>query len=48
MAMFGMTLPMTQLAIGTAAAPQLSPWFVTFGRGVVAAGLSAVLLLATR
>jgi drug/metabolite transporter (DMT)-like permease len=47
MAMFGLTLPMTQLAIGSAAAPQLSPWFVTFGRGVVAAGLSAVLLLGT-
>lgn len=48
MAMFGLTLPMTQLAIGTTDAPRLSPWFVTFGRGVVAAGLSTVLLLATR
>lgn len=48
MAMFGLTLPMTQIAIGPADAPRLSPWFVTFGRGAVAAGLSAVMLLATR
>lgn len=44
MAMFGLTLPMTQIAIGDAGAPRLSPWFVTFGRAVVAAGMSAVLL----
>lgn len=48
MALFGLTLPMTRLAIGSAAAPQLSPWFVTFGRVALAALLSAVFLLATR
>lgn len=48
MAMFGLTLPMTQLATGSAAAPQLSPAFVTCGRGVVAAALSALFLLLTR
>ena len=48
MALFGLTLPMTRLAIGSAAAPQLSPWFVTFGRAVFAATLSATFLLATR
>ena len=48
MAMFGLTLPMTQLAVGAAGAPALSPLFVTSGRAVVAALLSAVLLLATR
>ena len=41
MAMVKLTLPMTQIAIGEADAPRLSPWFVTFGRAVVAAGLSA-------
>ena len=46
MAMFGLTLPMTQIAIGSAEAPRLSPWFVTFGRGVVAAALSAVICTA--
>jgi drug/metabolite transporter (DMT)-like permease len=44
MAMFGMTLPMTQLATGTAAAPHFSPLFVTCARAVVAAGLSALWL----
>ena len=48
MALFGLTLPMTRLAIGSAAEPQLSPWFVTFGRAVFAALLSASFLLATR
>lgn len=47
-AIFAVTLPMTRLATGTALEPQLSPWFVTFGRAVLAAGLSAVVLLATR
>jgi drug/metabolite transporter (DMT)-like permease len=47
-AMFAITLPMTRLATGTTAAPQLSPWFVTFGRAVLAAGLSALFLLVTR
>lgn len=45
---FAVTLPMTRLATGTVAAPQLSPWFVTFARAVIAATLSAVFLLATR
>jgi drug/metabolite transporter (DMT)-like permease len=44
MAMFGMTLPMAQLATGTAAAPHFSPLFVTCARAVVAAGLSALWL----
>jgi drug/metabolite transporter (DMT)-like permease len=48
MALFGLTLPMTRLAIGADAAPQLSPWFVTFGRAAFAAGLSVVFLLLTR
>ena len=48
MALFGMTLPMTQLATGTAAAPQFTPLFVTCARAVVAALLSAAWLLAVR
>jgi drug/metabolite transporter (DMT)-like permease len=48
MAMFGMTLPMTQLATGTAAAPQFTPLFVTCARAVVAAGLSALWLWQAR
>ena len=44
MAMFGMTLPMTQLATGTAEAPHFSPMFVTCARAVVAALLSALWL----
>lgn len=48
MALFGLTLPMTRLAIGSAAAPELSPWFVTWGRAVLAALLSACFLLFTR
>lgn len=48
MALFGLTLPMTRLAIGSNAEPQLSPWFVTFGRAVVAALLSIALLIITR
>ncbi len=48
MAMFGLTLPMTQLAVGSAGAPALSPLFVTSGRAVVAALLSAAVLLLTR
>ena len=48
MALFGMTLPMTQLATGTAAAPQFSPLFVTCARAVVAAGLSALWLFQAR
>lgn len=48
MALFGATLPVTRLATGTDAAPLLSPWFVTFGRLVVAAVPSALVLLLTR
>jgi drug/metabolite transporter (DMT)-like permease len=42
--LFAATLPMTKLAVGSAAAPQLSPWFVTFGRAAVAGVLSALYL----
>ena len=35
-AFFAVTLPMTRLATGTQAAPQLSPWFVTLGRAALA------------
>ncbi len=45
---FGLTLPMTRLATGTADAPQLSPWFVTWGRAALAGGLSAIYLIAVR
>ena len=34
--LFAATLPMTRLAVGPTDAPQLSPWFVTFGRAAVA------------
>ncbi len=47
-AMFAMTLPMTRLAVGEAAAPQLSPAFVTAGRAAVAGGLSLLYLLWVR
>jgi drug/metabolite transporter (DMT)-like permease len=47
-AVFAVTLPMTRLATGTADAPQLSPWFVTFGRAALAGGLSILFLLARR
>ena len=45
---FALTLPMTRLAVGTPDAPQMSGAFIAVGRAVVAAGLSAILLLATR
>ncbi len=45
---FAVTLPMTRLATGTVDAPQLSPWFVTFGRAALAGCLSMVFLLLTR
>ncbi|MBL8386886.1 MAG: hypothetical protein JNK17_01475, partial [Hydrogenophaga sp.] len=45
---FALTLPMTRLATGSADAPQLSPWFVTWARAALAGGLSAIYLLATR
>lgn len=47
-ACFAVTLPMTRLATGTAAAPQLSPWFVTWARAALAGGLSVLFLLITR
>jgi drug/metabolite transporter (DMT)-like permease len=45
---FALTLPMTRLAVGDAASPQLSPVFVTAGRAAVAGLLSIVYLLLTR
>jgi drug/metabolite transporter (DMT)-like permease len=45
---FGLTLPMTRLATGTADAPMLSPWFVTWGRAALAGALSVVYLVLTR
>ena len=45
---FAMTLPMTRLAVGDAAAPQLAPAFVTAGRAAVAGLLSVAYLLAVR
>jgi drug/metabolite transporter (DMT)-like permease len=47
-AIFAVTLPMTRLATGTAQAPQLSPWFVTFGRATLAGALSIAFLVFTR
>ncbi len=43
---FAMTLPMTRLAVGDAAAPQLSPAFVTAGRAALAGLLSLAYLVA--
>jgi drug/metabolite transporter (DMT)-like permease len=45
---FAMTLPMTRLAVGDVASPQLPPAFVTAGRAAVAGLLSMVYLLAVR
>ena len=45
---FSVTLPMTRLAVGTPDAPQMSGLFIAMGRAVVAAGLSAALLVLTR
>ena len=45
---FALTLPMTRLATGTADAPQLSLWLLTWAGAGVGGGLSAVYLLATR
>lgn len=45
---FAMTLPMTRLATGTEAMPQLSPVFITFGRAAGAGLLSAAYLLVVR
>lgn len=45
---FALTLPMTRLAVGTPADPQMSGLFIAFGRALVAAALSAIFLIATR
>ena len=45
---FAMTLPMTRLAVGAAADPQLTPAFVTAGRAALAGVLSVLYLLAVR
>ena len=45
---FSATLPLTKLAVGPLDAPQLSPWFVTFGRAAVAGVLSVLYLLSQR
>jgi drug/metabolite transporter (DMT)-like permease len=45
---FAFTLPMTRLAVGDRAAPQLDPLFVTAGRAAVAGLLSAAWLLLRR
>jgi drug/metabolite transporter (DMT)-like permease len=47
-ALFALTIPMTRLASGPANAPQLSPWFVAFGRAAVAGGIAVLHLLAVR
>jgi drug/metabolite transporter (DMT)-like permease len=45
---FSLTVPMTKLAVGSSDAPQLSPWFVTFGRAALAGVLSLVYLAVLR
>lgn len=45
---FALTLPMTRLAVGTPAVPQLSGIFIAVGRAVVATLLSAGFLLVAR
>src|SRR5262245_29664964 len=47
-ALFALTIPMTRLASGPAAAPQLSPWFVAFGRAAFAGVLAVLYLWAQR
>ena len=42
---FAATLPMTKIAVGSLAAPQLSPWFISFGRAAAAGVFSAIYLL---
>ena len=42
--LFAATLPMTKIAVGSLAAPQLTPWFVSFGRAGAAGLLSAIYL----
>jgi drug/metabolite transporter (DMT)-like permease len=43
--LFAATLPFTRIAVGSTDAPQVSPWFVTFGRAAVAGLLSVLYLL---
>ncbi len=45
---FALTLPMTRLAVGTPDAPQMSGIFIAMGRAVVAGGLSALFLIASK
>ena len=45
---FALTIPMTRLASGSLAAPQLSPVFIAFGRAALAGLLSLAWLLAAR
>lgn len=47
-ALFALTIPMTRLASGSTAAPQLSPWFVAFGRAAFAGVLAALYLWVVR
>ena len=47
-AIFAVTLPMTRLATGTVADPQLTVWFITFARAALAGALSVGFLLVTR
>lgn len=44
---FAFTLPMTKLATGSVANPELSPWFVSFGRAAFAGLLSVIYLYFT-
>lgn len=46
--LFAMTIPMTRLAVGTDAAPQLPPGFVALGRAAVAGLCSVAYLLTAR
>jgi drug/metabolite transporter (DMT)-like permease len=48
MALFALTIPMTRLATGSMAAPQLSPWFIAFGRAALAGLLALVYLAGAR
>ncbi len=45
--LFGLTIPMTRLAVGPLSSPQLDPAFVAMGRAAVAGGLSALYLFFT-
>lgn len=47
-ALFGATLPVTRLTLGGPGGTALSPLFITFARVVLAAGVSALFLLAVR